>query len=81
MYKNDFYAWLLGQLFWKMFSALTYMLKYKSDPLDFLNTRFYLTFLTKEVLIGTPWGGGNKNLLAPPGGVNKNLLAPPQIIF
>ena len=35
----------------------------------------------KEVLIGTPWGGGNKNLLAPPGGVNKNLLAPPQIIF
>ena len=22
----------------------------------------------KEVLIGTPWGGGNKNLLAPPGG-------------
>ena len=24
----------------------------------------------KEVLIGTPWGGGNKN-----------LLAPPQIIF
>ena len=35
----------------------------------------------KEVLIGTPWGGGNKNLLAPPGGVNKNLLPPPQIIF
>ena len=25
-------------------------------------------FLLKEVLIGTPWGGGNKNLLAPPGG-------------
>ena len=31
-----------------------------------------------EELIGTPWGGVNKNLLAPPGGVNKNLLAPPQ---
>ena len=37
--------------------------------------------LIKEVLIGTPWGGGNKNLLAPPGGVNKNLLAPPPNNF
>ena len=32
-----------------MFPALTYMLKYKSDPLDFFNTRFYLIFLTNEI--------------------------------
>ena len=25
-----------------------------------------IVIIIKEVLIGTPWGGGNKNLLAPP---------------
>ena len=44
-----------------------------------INSLFVCAFvyLLKEVLIGPPWGGGNKNLLAPPGGANKNLLAPP----
>ena len=47
------------------------------------HVQWYQLYKTKEVLIGTPPGGGDKNLLAPPlGGVNKNLLAaPPKIIF
>ena len=31
-----------------------------------------------EVLVGTPMGGVDGNLLVPPGGVDENLLAPPR---